>query len=728
MYNKFAKNLTIIILFIIFIIGLTFVITSYLSLGLVNTKINIFTIDGNANFLTEGVLLKTRFIGIALIFIGFIYISIMEKVQQFLSKIFIASYSFFKEILGKFNKAFRVEDKFHTYSFIVIIIIAIVMRIFFLFRPICYEEAFMFLNYAQKPLFMGLSDYSYSSNCLFNTLLVHISYKLFGNNLCAIRLPALIFGILIIPMTYMTARMFYNKNTAVLSAGIIASSSILIEYSTNAMGLTIICFFSMTILVLVKYLSCKHNLFAWLLLAVFSALGFYTNPNMFYPFGVVMTWFLLSFVFKDTKFSRIYLFKKVFLFLITTIILTFILYTPIMIRSGLKSIINNKFVESLPWWHAFSLLPSSVNLIWNQWNRDIPTMISIFFVIGFIMSLLLHKKIANYKVPIISAVFIYCIPLFLLQRNIPSGPVWLFLLPICIILSSAGITFLLGLILLKIKNYKSIIFPILSLILSIGLGILVFCSQSVCYSNKAGTLQDAEEIAIVLEDHLKAGDKVLSKSPSDAILIYYFKKHNISVDYFDLSSDLSSSKHVFIVVNKNSGQKLDEIFDSCGSSVLLYSNPKLFKEYESAYIYKTYNLKFKSRLIFDFNDYAKGEFQNSRLSKDNKEIIIGEGKQKLKLCKMPITIESDKDYIISFKIKKVKDLNNVISFDFFGEGYDRPEQEFSLKSTDIGKDFKQVNIIINSGEVPYATKIYFRIFTYADGGAIIRELEIYDKS
>jgi len=725
MANKSAKIFLIIISFIIFVMGITLVGISYLPFELVKTKIDVFTVNITADFFSAEILLKLRFIGIAVILIGFMYSAVIEEIQQPFDRLFISLSSFFREIFSKFLKVIRKEDKIHIYSFIILIIIAIIVRLFYLFKPIHYEEAFTFLNYAQKPLFMSLSDYSYSSNHLFSTLLVHISYRLFGNNLWAIRLPALIFGILIIPMAYTVVRIFYNKNAAILSAGIIAASPILIGYSTNATGYIMICFFFMVLLALGKYILYKDNLFPWLLLAVLSAIGFYTIPTMSYPFGIFIVWLLLSIISKDTKFSYIYLFKRFFLFLIITIILTFILYVPILIRSDLISIINNKFADPLSWWHAFSILPSSVNSIWNQWNQNIPIAISIFFAMGFIASLFLHKKIASHKVPIISAVFIYCIPLFLMQRNIPSEAAWLFLLPIYIILSSAGIIFLLRLILSKIKNYKSIIISILSVILSIGLSLVVFYSQSAYYSNEVGTLKDAEEITIMLKDRLETGDMVLSKSPSDAILIYYSKKHNIPVDYFELSSDLYSNKRAFIVVNKTNGQTLDEIFNSYGSSVLVYSSPKLLKEYKSAYIYETHNLKFESKLIFDYNSYSNIEFQNSKLSEDNKEIIIEEGEGKLKLCKIPIIIESNKNYIISFEIRKVKNLDNIIYFDFSGDNYDKREQEFILEPNSISEDYTRVSQILNSGRVPNNTNVNFRVFTYSSGEIIIRNLEIY---
>jgi len=97
----------------------------------------------------------------------------------------------------------------------------------------------------------------------------------------------------------------------------------------------------------------------------------------------------------------------------------------------------------------------------------------------------------------------------------------------------------------------------------------------------------------------------------------------------------------------------------------------------------------------------------------------------LSLPVFKVDIESGKDYLVSFDIKRLSNLNNIVYFDFFGEGYDNSEQEFSLDSDDIGDIYVEVNRIINSGEVPDGD-IYFRIFTYSGGSLIVYKPVIYE--
>jgi hypothetical protein len=126
-----------------------------------------------------------------------------------------------------------------------------------------------------------------------------------------------------------------------------------------------------------------------------------------------------------------------------------------------------------------------------------------------------------------------------------------------------------------------------------------------------------------------------------------------------------------------------------------------------------------------FEELGDGEFVNARISEDGEGIIMDEGSGMLKSAIFPVNIESGKDYFVSFKIRRLSQLDNVVYFDFFGEGYDDPDQEFIIESDDIGVGYKRANRLINSGDVP-ASDIYFRVFTYSGGSFKIDELAIYE--
>lgn len=348
------------------------------------------------------------FIGIALLIAsGVLHIG-KRQAYQYTLNILTSFYSFSEELKQHFNQSVVEEDKIHIFSLLIILLLAIAVRLSFLSQPMRYDEAQTFTDFASKSFFEGLSHYK-PNNHLFHTLLVHMAYLLIGNQPWVLRLPALFAGLLLVPASYMKTRIFYNKDAALLAAGFVASSSVLIEYSANARGYTMICVFFLLIFSIGKYLMQNNSLAAWLLFAILSALGFYTIPIMLYPFGIVVTWLLLSIILKDTKLSRLLLLRHLSISLIILGLLTFMLYLPVFIGSGLESVIGNKFIKSTTWSNFVVELPSFLRSVWREWNRDIPTVLSYLLVIGFFTSSVFHKRLTSYRVPIILAVVIWLI-------------------------------------------------------------------------------------------------------------------------------------------------------------------------------------------------------------------------------------------------------------------------------------------------------------------------------
>lgn len=576
-------------LFTIFIIIISLILfcISYLPFEIVKSKLNTFAPDGSAeSFIPEyfdKIKIRLQFTGIVMLIASGLFYTNIRRIQKYISNIPTSFFSLLREVALSFNKAVKNEDKIHLYTLFLILLLTIVVRSIYLFQPMRYDEAFTFTNYASKPLFLGLSNYSFPNNHLFHTLLVHMACLVFGNQPWVIRLPALFAGVLLAPVSYLVIRTFYNKHAALLTTSLVASSSALIGYSTNARGYTLICLFFLLLLLLGTYLKQCRNSVAWLLFSITSALGFYTIPIMLYPFGIVITWLLLSSVLKDTDVDRGLLFKDVFIYLFIIAFLTFTLYIPVFVRSGFESVIANRTVAPISWSHFVAQFPSALISVWNQWNKDIPTGIRFLFIIGFFTSLFVHKRLTKHHVPLALSVVIFLLPILALQRVIPFTRVWLFLLPLYIGLSSAGVSYLLELVKSNCGNYKSITFAALALTLSFWMSLNLIHTNSVYYSNETGTLRDAERITIFMRQYLKDGDRVLAVCPSNAPLKYYFNKYYISDNY--LIKDVKSSNRILVIVNEPK-QTIEEVLGSVGLTINNYIIPKLIQRYKFATLYE----------------------------------------------------------------------------------------------------------------------------------------------
>src|SRR5450759_3939875 len=110
----------------------------------------------------------------------------------------------------------------HTLALVLIFLCGLGLRIYFLFQPLTLDEAGTYIQFASHPLSLGLSYYPVPGNHLLNTFFIHFSTRLFGSAEWAIRLPALIFGMLILPVTYVVIRRLLGKYPALFAFTFVA--------------------------------------------------------------------------------------------------------------------------------------------------------------------------------------------------------------------------------------------------------------------------------------------------------------------------------------------------------------------------------------------------------------------------------------------------------------------------------------------------------------------------
>src|SRR5262249_37972821 len=124
-----------------------------------------------------------------------------------------------------------VHDPWTVWTLVALFLLGFYLRVIEFFRAVRYDEAFTYLAYASKPIYQALSDYSFPNNHLFYTFLVFISTQVFGNTLTALRLPALVGGLIIMPTIFAVTAAQYNRNAAIVATALAACAPPLIEYS-----------------------------------------------------------------------------------------------------------------------------------------------------------------------------------------------------------------------------------------------------------------------------------------------------------------------------------------------------------------------------------------------------------------------------------------------------------------------------------------------------------------
>lgn len=423
------------------------------------------------------------------------------------------------------------ESRVHLGALGLVMLAGLVVRLEFLFQPMRYDEAGTAVHYVFQPWYIPVTTYTAPNNHVLHSVLAQLSTFVFGGAPWALRLPALTAGILLIPATYLAGRAFYGRSAGLLAAAFVAASSVVIEYSTNARGYTLLALGFVLMLALASHLRTSRAPAAWLAFAVLGALGFYTVPVMLYPYGAVVAW-LTAAIWIDGRDRRL-IRRSLIPAVLTTAVLIFLLYLPILATSGVGALTSNEFVESRSLSYVVQELPDSIARVAGSWHRDMPLPVAIVLAIAFVAGVVFHRLLARQPVPPAAAAIAWIVPLVLAQRVVPFERVWLFLLPLYFMTAAAGLAWILR---------RRELVAAVAVLACAALVANAFETRSVYRSEDTSTFRDGEQVARYVDNRLEPGQKVLVAPPADLILEYWLERRGLDaaelVYWDDPSTDL----------------------------------------------------------------------------------------------------------------------------------------------------------------------------------------------
>jgi uncharacterized membrane protein len=423
----------------------------------------------------------------------------------------------------------------------------------FLSRTLIYDESYTFNIFASRPLLRIISDYSLPNNHIFHSLLVHFSYRIFGSQPWAVRLPAFVAGILLVPAGYLAARMFFDRQAAILSAGLIGFFPILINYSTNARGYSLLNLISILLLTLAAYVRKQDNRLAWALMIILAAVGFYVVPTMLFPFGAIGLWLIIGWLLGATQppFQKNFIWRLMALGVITAL-LVILLYVPVTLGSGLDSLLKNPFVAPFSPEDYWEVLQQRLIQTWDEFNKGVDPIITWLLILAFIAGLVFaqHKKHKSPAYPLLLVGF--CVALVVLRRSAPFDRMWLFLMPVFLIWAAGGLSGFYQLIERKLSFSPRISLAFISLLL------LLICVPLVMgganeFQRVAEYNGYAEAVADFLRDYLTFDDHVAVDFPLDAPIIYYVRLYGLDDgDLFEVQPD--NPDILYLLVDEHAGE------------------------------------------------------------------------------------------------------------------------------------------------------------------------------
>ena len=310
-------------------------------------------------------------------------------------------------------------------------LVGLALRVAALDAPMRYDESYTFNYHSLRDVLNIVSDYTTPNNHIFQSVLVHFSYQLFGSSPTALRLPALLAGVLLVPASFwLLCRLFggggFDDGPALVSAGLVALSAPLIGYSTNARGYTWLTLLFLVGFTFATRLVEKRNLAVWTLFVAVFTLGFFTIPVMLYGYAVVSMWMLLS----VSSSRRKALFVELMIASAAVASLSILLYTPAAVRCTIQNIVANPFVRPLPfsiWATYFPQLPVGLA---DYASRTFPLGIKILLLVGLAASALLPGARGRCARRLHLAILLTVPPIMVVQQVVPFLRVLIFLLPV----------------------------------------------------------------------------------------------------------------------------------------------------------------------------------------------------------------------------------------------------------------------------------------------------------
>jgi hypothetical protein len=485
------------------------------------------------------------------------------------------------------------ETLYTLLSLGVIMLIGLYLRSIDLNQPIAYDEAYTFIHFASRPFKHMLADYSAPNNHIFHTILVGVTYRLFGGEAWALRLPAFTAGILMIPAMYIASRRFFSQHQSLAAAGLVAVIPLFINYSVNGRGYTMLVLFALLLANFAGILVIRQSKLALIAFTITAVLGFYTIPIFLYPMAGVSLWVVFTYLF--TNESRQEKLRRLGVFLGACLLaglLTLVLYSPVILfGSGLSSIIGNEIVKSLSWSAFLENLDPRLLKTWNKWMIGIGPVFEYIFLGGFLISVLFYRKISNQKLRLPLQVFLALAVAFLLvlQRVSPLPRIWIYLEAFYLLFAAAGLVWLIELSLSLIAS-STMKQQILSL--AIPLVFLAAFANMLIARAQNPVFRDLDLLpeayaAEYIASHLKPEDTIVATGPVDIQTAYYLSLHGVSFDRFYKRDHPVVIQNALVMLRENSRYKTPESVAEFFKldEALNLSAAELVFEYASVQIY-----------------------------------------------------------------------------------------------------------------------------------------------
>lgn len=439
-----------------------------------------------------------------------------------------------------------------------IVFVAALVRLAAISEPMRFDEAVTYVEFVRKPWGTVVSSYPYPNNHVLFSLLAKVTSALAPLQPWAIRLPALIAGLAIVPLTYGVGRTLFGRTEGLVGAALAATLTPLVLYSVNARGYSLVAALFLAELLLVQRLRASPFRWrGWALVAVLAALGAYTIPVMLYPHGVVGIWLALDWARNRDATAR----KALVGFGVASAaaaLAALMLYAPILREEGIDALVGNKFVVAQSWASFATEMPRSLAATLLQWTSPLPLWVTPLPLVLALVGIARSRRTKPEAPSLSWAIALWCGFLLLMTHRVPFMRIWIFLLPLYAVAVAAGLVDVAARVsssTVRRGGTGGVLGPAVGPVLALGLAVISLVTGSVTATNETGSFPEAPAITAALKGQLRDGDRVLAPIPTNGPLLFYFVAEHVETRYFSTRDE--AMRRAFIVLDTTRGQSLD---------------------------------------------------------------------------------------------------------------------------------------------------------------------------
>ena len=404
-----------------------------------------------------------------------------------------------------------------------VLLVGGVLRIVQLQAPIIYDEAFTYVYYAVRPLPVIISDYSYPNNQILHTLLVKLSTGLFGVHLWSLRLPALLAGIAVMPLSYLFARAHFNRYIALLMMAFVASSGTLIEYSALGRGYSITWCLLLLGWLMGRHFAKTNAIGSAVLLAVINALGMWTVTTMLYVAAACYLWLLLHLLtaYDSTLTVRL---QRLALSFGLFLVLSAALYTPVIVVHGLGQLFLHPTMGDNSWETFAATHQDRVFDLYAYFNDTAATWVSALGAAALVYAAYISSKFRL----LLAALVLGAVPIVIAQRLVAPPRVWAYSLFVFHLGSAIALFYLLKLVqeTLLPKLSKRVRTTVAALVVLAGLS----WTGMAGIGDRIERFPEAAHAAEHLRGALGPKDRVMTEFPWEAPVEFHFMEEGVPID------------------------------------------------------------------------------------------------------------------------------------------------------------------------------------------------------